>query len=526
MTDDADRLFEQLMAFGPIEEVANGAALNRIGMLIDLAGDLGRDDGTTHALEWANALAQRRLTDRQAALLEYFRANAWSNRQHASHRDTESAWRWEQPELQQQVYCLRRAAQLPGFEKLSRLRRCQILTNLGNQLSTLGRCVEAASTWSRALSANPHFGMALGNRGYGFIQYAQSLYDSEYRYIFLYFAHKDLSAALSSQSDFGGSGHQHAKAFFAAKKDEIESIIDIRKAKHAIKMDGHPTGTSKEEQHYRAWTLQKRLFLNPLNDLGPHTIAAHDMLSLPSFTTGIGEPPSLIGFFNQMKQEYVSGRWLLYDGLHPGRVHFSDRQVAIYNTLDYPTYSLAIEKTKAAYRIGYSLLDKIAFFLNDYARLGVDSRHVYFKTIWYENQDPRRGIRQELARSRNRPLRALYWLAKDLFDPKLQDVMEPDAQALYVIRNHLEHSYLKIHEMLSPRSERENAADMWTDRLAYSVSRSDFEAKTLQVFRLARAGLIYLSLGMHREEQIRAEAHPRGLKASMRLDLFKDAWKR
>ena len=416
--------------------------------------------------------------------------------------------------------------QLPGFDKLPSLRRCQILTNLGNQLNSLGRCVEALATWTRALSIDLNFVIALGNRGYGLTQYARGLYDPEHRSIFLYFAHRDLSAALSPRAKYEGSAYQEAKAFFATKKAEVESRIDVRRAKRAIRMDGYAIGASKGERLYREWTLRQRLFLNPLNDLGAHTIAAYDMLSLPSFTTAIGEPPSLIGFFNQMKQEFVSGRWLLYEGLHVDGVHFSDRQVTIFNTLDYPSYSLAVEKVKAAYRIGYSLLDKIAFFLNDYAKLGVVPQQVYFKTIWYKDGDKKKGIRQELAQSRNLSLRGLYWLTKDLFDPELQDVMEPDAQALYVIRNHIEHSYLKIHEVLMPRNQRDDFEDAWTDRLAYSVQRSDFDAKTLQVFRLARAGLIYLSLGMHREEQMRAQRQPEGQKMPMSLDLCQDAWKR
>jgi hypothetical protein len=41
------------------------------------------------------------------------------------------------------------------------------------------------------------------------------------------------------------------------------------------------------------------------------------------------------------------------------------------------------------------------------------------------------------------------------------------------------------------------------------VQREDFEAKTLHVFRMARAGLIYLSLGMHAEERRRAATEPK-----------------
>jgi len=368
--------------------------------------------------------------------------------------------------------------------------------------------------------------MALGNRGYGLMRYASGLHDSRGRSILLYFAHKDLTVALSSRAKYAGKSQPFAIQFFADKKLEIEKIINISRADRTIRVDGYPTGASKEESHYREWVLFNHLFLNPLNELGYHTIAASDPLSLPSYTTPIGDPPTLIGFFNQMKQEYVSARWLLYDGLHVDRVHFSDCRVTLFNTLDYPAYSVGVEKMKAAYRIAYSLFDKIAFFLNDYASLGVKSREVYFKTIWYENGDAKKGVIRKQFLTKNLPLRGLYWVSKDLFDPEFQDVMEPEARELYAIRNHLEHSYLKVHEILAPRAHQEKFDKAWIDRLAYSVSRSVFEEKTLKVFRLARAALIYLALGMHREERLRARGKRKVKVMPMALPILEDRWKK
>jgi hypothetical protein len=516
--ENARRLYDQLIALGPLDDVSATVALKRIGMLIDIAGDLGREDGTMLAFDWANALSARKLRGPQRSLLEYFIANAWHNRRQLRHQDAAVAWQWEQPELLQES---------TDFDKLSAGRRCQILTNLGNQLSAVGRFVEARRTWSRALAIDPRFGMALGNRGAGLVAYARSHYDSRQQAVLLYFAHADLCAALASAARCHGEGQQAAKAYFAAQKLEIENAIQVDRIKRALKLDDYDLGKSAGERSYRRWALGEGLFLDPLNDLGPHAIAARDILSLPSYTTSIGEPPTLIGFFNQMKQEFVSARWLLYEGLHAKSVHSSDRHVALYNTLDYPTYGLAIEKVKAAYRITYSLFDKVAFFLNDYAKLGVDPRQVYFRTIWYENpRDPKSGLRSALDQSRNLPLRGLYWLAKDLFDPTLRNVMEPEAKALYSIRNHLEHSYLKIHEILLPKSQDTDYEAAWSDRLAYSVQRGDFQDKALHLLRLARAALIYLCFGMHREELHRAQGKDPHTKVPMTLPLMNEQWKR
>jgi hypothetical protein len=288
-----------------------------------------------------------------------------------------------------------------------------------------------------------------------------------------------------------------------------------------VQLDGYSLGRSKAEQEYRKWALYQRLFLNPLNDLGNHSIAANDVLSLPTFALEIGETPWPTGFFNQMKQEFVSGRWLLHDGITSHGPHYSDRGVYIHDTLDYTSQALAVEKIKAAFRIGYSILDKIAFFLNQYAQLGIAQDRVYFKSIWY---DPKtREVRRELATSRNWAFRGLYWLSKDLFDPDFQDIMEPEAQELYKIRNRIEHSYFKVHEMLVP-SKTGTLLDTWTDTLAYSVQREQFQENALHVFRLARAGLIYLSLGMHEEERRRAIADE--LTMPMSFTLLRDDWKR
>ena len=84
-----------------------------------------------------------------------------------------------------------------------------------------------------------------------------------------------------------------------------------------------------------------------------------------------------------MKQEFASARWLLFEGTTYDAPHFSEKDTKLHDTLDDPRYSLSIEKTKLAFRSAYSLLDKIAFFLNDYLKLGVPLGAVSFRSIWF-----------------------------------------------------------------------------------------------------------------------------------------------
>jgi hypothetical protein len=72
--------------------------------------------------------------------------------------------------------------------------------------------------------------------------------------------------------------------------------------------------------------------------------------------------------------------------------------------------------------------------------------------------------------------------------------MEPDAEALGEIRNHLEHKYLKIHEITQPKQEPQQSnpydwiAQAWKDQLAYSITIEDFQNKALRLMKLAPYG--------------------------------------
>ena len=156
----------------------------------------------------------------------------------------------------------------------------------------------------------------------------------------------------------------------------------------------------------------------------------------------------------------------------------------------------------------------------DYLALGVSKNHVSFRTIWREKENG--PVRDRFAKSENWPLRGLFWLSKDLFEEDMRDSTEPEARALAGLRNHLEHKYVKVHEMLLPPM---SIDDPLRDTLAHAITRSDLERRTLRLMQLVRSALIYLSLGMHLEERKRAKGRE-GLTVTMSLDPWRDEWKR
>lgn len=176
-------------------------------------------------------------------------------------------------------------------------------------------------------------------------------------------------------------------AQFKALADRLEGALNVEALRRNHRLDEGKAGRSKIERTYRQWCLDKRLFLCPLNDLGPHLIAATDDLTLPGITEDFNErpgdysPPPIIGFFSQMKQEYASARYMLFEGISSTRVHFSDRDVTLTDTLDYPLYSNASERVRTAFRLAYSLLDKIAFLVDRYWKLGKVPERISFRNV-------------------------------------------------------------------------------------------------------------------------------------------------
>jgi hypothetical protein len=209
----------------------------------------------------------------------------------------------------------------------------------------------------------------------------------------LWVAHKEASAALAPAASYTSSHDEVTRNAVKTLKAWIESVLDVEGIASADPLTWRDTATTEEEHDYRQWCLVHYLYLNPSNDLGPYSVAAGDSMGLASHVVPLDAPYTFESFFDQMKQEYVSARWLLYEGLTAKVPHFSDRDVLLQVSEPRPSLCLSIEKAKTAYRISYSLFDKIGFFVNAYMKLGIPERQVSFRTLW--RSDEKKPIRKE-----------------------------------------------------------------------------------------------------------------------------------
>lgn len=311
----------------------------------------------------------------------------------------------------------------------------------------------------------------------------------------------------------------------------MEEYFQLDFLKTPYKFNEMALGETEEEKNYRKWCLQNKLYLNTLNDVFNRSLVAHDCIHLPNIVTNIHVGVKFHGLFNQLKQEYVSARYMIYDGISNRSEHYSDKEVYMYNTLDYPVYGLAIEKIKCAYRSLYSLFDRIAYFINDYYEIGIKERDVSYRSIWMSKRTGKYGynfdrdLKNYMTENStyNHPLIGLYWLYKDIGKKKVKyDYLDPSIKQISEIRNSLEHRYLKVHDiMFSPEFE-----SSLKDSLAMSISFSELKHAAMDLLNYAREAIILLVLTVHREEQIRDRGRdPEVLIAPMYLVKYEDEWK-
>lgn len=469
--------------------------------------DAASDEGDLVALAHLDECCAEHLRSSQGArtpVLWYYRANIQAALRPA--QDVRS-WSWRQPHREREILFLRRARNDVGFEELSWIVRAQITTNLGNSLNHLGRSVEALSLYDTVLAQVPRFAMAAGNRGQARMDLARSLHDDGHASLLLLGAHDDLRTAAGVDAIWDAPYVGVREGFFAVS-ERISTMIDVDEIR-SFDLDNHSLGRSKRERAYRQWALNHQLFLNPLNVLGRQAIAATDRFGLPDYRSPIGDPPQFIAWFNQLKQEYAMARLLLFEAEEGKARHFADHELMLVDTLDYPAFGVGLEKLRLAFRAAYGLLEKVAGFVNAYFKLGEKPERVNLRNVWLAKDG--RSIRPEFAEQPNWSLRGLYWLAFDIVgsEPAEPDAIAPEAAELNRLRNALEHRCLILREFDAGNPS----------GVLETCTVDTFRARTFTMVRLARAALIYLSLAVGREEQLRSESD-RGLAMPMSLPTY------
>jgi len=470
------------------------------GALYNLSEDLGRSDGLDRIIELHEQVIDRDLADIHEAIRYYQLANVHSLRAAWSDQETTYTF-FDSDDLIHALGYARASVAREYQQTIPRVREAQSYVNFANLLSQTGRVCEALIWYNRAIDKMPEFGMALGNRAQCKMNYAALLFSDNHTAKFLHSAYKDLERALENSENL----HHRALVNFQSRFKAIEDYSDDRLSLE--NEEEYELGETTDDEDYHRWVLEHNLYINPLNDISTHTCTAHDYFHLPNMFIPEDKDFPYPGLYNQFKQEFVSARYLYYEGIT--RVedgpHHSDRDVKLPDTFDYTVYGYRTEQIKNALRTSYSIFDKIAVLINEYFEVGQSQPS--FHHVWHQDGEYSKGLAEPFKGTDNWALNALYWIKKDFHhavSKKDEDSVVVVAHELRNLRTAIEHDYIKVFDddfIDSP----ENNLSVIEDTLYDAIGKTELRQAALEMLRLARAAIIYVSLAIHHEEQKKKE---------------------
>lgn len=152
MASDSITFKTEMMGATTLADLPENEALKRLAAFIDAAEDNANKAELEHALALAKTIRPN-CSDTADAELNYFEGNIWSLLRKEAQKAGQDPWTWNSQENECEIISLRRALSSSGYRQLELGRRLQILTNLGNAMSRLGRTVEAIQYFDRAISS-------------------------------------------------------------------------------------------------------------------------------------------------------------------------------------------------------------------------------------------------------------------------------------------------------------------------------------------------------------------------------------
>lgn len=408
---------------------------------------------------------------------------------------------WFSPELNKVIIHFKKALSLLKKRNIDDIYQItlesQISTNLGNYLSQQGRFMCAKKFWQRGILLNnqpiAHTAMYQSERYIA--HYSQ--HDTPKAHYHYYLAYQSLKSRLELPNDptkfndscliFGNEWTETFKSWFEKKFDESEfdrfyEPYDKREL-------------NEKEIDYLAWCSDNHLFIDEL-EISELRYARHpDSLSLPpissklNLTLSHNEEWVYHANFDEIKNDFCYARHLIFTALDTD----NDEQSFFNSTfqkIDDMTYcidNIKAQNLKSAFKILYSLFDKIAYFINHFYDLNAleKDRKISFESLFKKlGSNKQWQPHPKLAESKNQFLHALFYILKDLRDindqESVSDWLNPELTKICEIRNFIEHRSFKIiDELYADLVSATSVEQMQIQRLKEEKEQYSNECKAL-----------------------------------------------
>lgn len=229
--------------------------------------------------------------------------------------------------------------------------------------------------------------------------------------------------------------------------------------------------TKMKEGDYEYWVNKNYLRINRFCDVEPLSqLSVTDNVKLHYIRDTQERRQLFETYYSEIKNMFIETRHLAY--------------MAIGGSGE-----VSVELIKMTYKNFYSVLDKIAIFIQAYLNIPIKVHQVDFSTIWYDKKNG--SIRQEfLAHPHNLSLLALYNVKLDVYGTKsFNYVIDEQTKDLQRIRNFIEHKVIVVRD-----------SEMAYDDYQLQISKDELAINTIRLAQLVRCAIIYLcNFVMHAE---------------------------
>jgi hypothetical protein len=376
---------------------------------------------------------------------------------------------WFSPDLNKVIIHFKKALNLLKKRNIDDINQItlesQISTNLGNYLSQQGRFMCAKKFWQRSISLNnqpiAHTAMYQSE-----LYVAECLNNDESKACYHYYlAYQSLLNRLELPNDsslfndsyliFDDEQTNHFKKWFEEAFDE--------NAFEQLYHHYDEENLTEDDIEYLAWCNDNCLFIDEL-EIDELRCALHpDSLTLPTMTCKLNltllhhEELVYHANFDEIKNDFCYARHLIFTALNTENNEQSSFN-STFKKLDDMTYSIdniKAQNLKSAFKILYSLFDKIAYFINHFYDLNEieKDKKINFESL-FKKLNSKNGWQPhpKLSESKNHFLHALFYILKDVRDiigqESVSDWLNPELAKIYEIRNFIEHRSFKIIDSL------------------------------------------------------------------------------
>lgn len=381
----------------------------------------------------------------------------------------------------------------------------QINTNLGNCLRDVGRFVEAFYYYDEALKINKFRGEAIGNKAITLRYLSPLAYG--HRHLFLLESHRLLKESLNT------SMPDDLRRAFQKEYDKLTSLIQQH---HKITPETYKNSKAKSKFHQfsRDFCIRNQLYLTPATFVGKKNDVVHgDPMFISTIIVPLNDDTTInryITFLNQIKQDFVLARYFLIQSHYRSTVvETIDRDVILYDPLDYSIHNTYIQFLKMSLKLTVDTFDKIAQFLREYCNVPIDPKtETNFRNIWIKEKG-KILLRPEFLQKQNKFLFALFDLSLDLQKGGY-------FEKIYDRRNAITHRFLVVHEMMTPDDQ---------TVVSSRISKDDLVDVSITAMKMLRAAVMYLIVFVDTEERKKKDSNKMYLPLSSNRISEKNQWR-